>query len=252
MKVIPDNVLLGQQGVNLIEKIVLEMGFLWYPSGPIEAGIDGTIEIRDTTTGQVHNSIIQVQSKATSQFDAETKDSFEYICRDKDLDYWLLGNAPVILVVSRPSSAEAYWISIKGYFSDLSRRKSRKVYFDKKKTRLTAESKDQLLRIGLPVESGIYLSPQRRQETLYSNLLELNSFAPSIYVADSPFRRAWQVFKEQRRRGFNTSSVFELRSKKIYSFDDLNAKHWECVCDVGTIECFGSSEWASSEIDELR
>lgn len=252
MKIVPDNVLLGQQGINLIEKIVLEMGFLWYPSGPIEAGIDGTIEIRDTRTGQVHNSIIQVQSKATSQFDAETPDSFEYICKAKDLDYWLMGNAPVILVVCRPSTGEACWVPVKEYFSDLSRRKSRKVYFDKKKDRFTADSKDQLFQTALPLESGLYLSPQRKRETLYSNLLELKAFASRIYVADSPLRKAWEVFRLLKSRGINIGSEFELRDKRIYSFHDLSADKWECVCDAGTVESFESDEWACSEIDELR
>ncbi len=41
----------GQQGVNLIEKAVLGMGYLWYPTGGTEAGIDGSIEIRDPETG---------------------------------------------------------------------------------------------------------------------------------------------------------------------------------------------------------
>ena len=39
--------LLGQQGVNFIEKIVLDMGSRWTPSGPNEVGIDGYIELFD-------------------------------------------------------------------------------------------------------------------------------------------------------------------------------------------------------------
>ncbi len=97
------NSLVGQQGINLIERIVLDMGFLWHPSGQIEAGIDGTIEIRDATTGEATNCIVQVQSKATTRpFVAETDTTLEYICDQRDLVYWLAGNAPVILIVSRP------------------------------------------------------------------------------------------------------------------------------------------------------
>ena len=107
MKTILDTSILGQRGVNLIERIVLEMGFLWTPSGTIEAGIDGIIETRDFNTGQVFNSILQVQSKAVSQFSNETQDTFEYVCRENDLQYWLGGNAPVLLVVSCPDREEA-------------------------------------------------------------------------------------------------------------------------------------------------
>ncbi len=50
-KKIHANSIIGQQGVNLIERVVLGMGFAWYPSGGVEAGIDGTIEIRGAVTG---------------------------------------------------------------------------------------------------------------------------------------------------------------------------------------------------------
>ena len=51
-KKIHNNSMTGQKGINLIEKIVLEMGFVWYPTGGMEAGIDGTIEIRNPQTGE--------------------------------------------------------------------------------------------------------------------------------------------------------------------------------------------------------
>jgi hypothetical protein len=64
--------IVGQQGINLIESVCRKIGFLWHPTG-LEAGIDGCIEIRNTSTGEVTNCIIQVQSKATEQpFEAET------------------------------------------------------------------------------------------------------------------------------------------------------------------------------------
>jgi hypothetical protein len=49
----------GSLGVNIIERRILEMGFLWYPSGGVEAGIDGRLEIRNED-GQVTNLIISV------------------------------------------------------------------------------------------------------------------------------------------------------------------------------------------------
>jgi hypothetical protein len=118
MKRILATSILGQRGINLIERLVLQMGFLWTQTGAIEAGIDGIIETRDAGTGEVHNAILQVQSKAVSQFTSETAEGFDYRCRSEDLEYWLHGNAPVILIVSRPETGEAYWVSVKNYFSD--------------------------------------------------------------------------------------------------------------------------------------
>jgi hypothetical protein len=40
-KRIPKNSIVGEQGIALIHQRVLEMGYLWYPTGGIEAGIDG-------------------------------------------------------------------------------------------------------------------------------------------------------------------------------------------------------------------
>ena len=109
--------IIGDKGIALIHRLVLDMGFVWNPTG-LEAGIDGYIEIRDEATGEVANCILQVQSKATAwPFAAETDASFSFLCDERDLDYWLGGNAPVILIVSRPDTNEAYWVSIKDYFS---------------------------------------------------------------------------------------------------------------------------------------
>ena len=92
--------IIGDKGIALIHRLVLDMGFVWNPTG-LEAGIDGYIEIRDEATGEVTNCILQVQSKATAApFAAETDTGFHFVCDERDLDYWLGGNAPVILIVS--------------------------------------------------------------------------------------------------------------------------------------------------------
>ena len=64
-KQIANQSILGQQGINLVEQRLLGMGFVWYPAVGLEAGIDGHFEIRDPVTGELSNSIVQVQSKAT-------------------------------------------------------------------------------------------------------------------------------------------------------------------------------------------
>ena len=121
--------IIGQRGVNLIERIVLEMEYVWRATSIFDVGIDGDIEIRDPVTGEMTNTIIKVQAKATTNpFQAETDNSFEYNCRQNDLDYWLRGNVPVILVVCRPNTNEAYWVSIRDYFSDLAVQKTRKIH----------------------------------------------------------------------------------------------------------------------------
>src|SRR4051812_22891208 len=133
MKKIAPQSIIGQLGANQIERIVLNMKYVWRPTLIFDAGIDGEIEIRDPITGEATNSIVKVQAKATTlSFQAETADAFEYLCEQKDLDYWLRGNTPVILIVCRPDTDEAYWVSIKDYFRELATRKGRKILFDKR------------------------------------------------------------------------------------------------------------------------
>ena len=105
-KVAPQGVI-GQLGANLIERIVLRMNYIWRPTSIFVVGIDGEIELCDPATGEATNNIVKVQAKATTRpFQAETPDSFEYLCEQRDLDYWLRGNAPVVLIVCRPDTDE--------------------------------------------------------------------------------------------------------------------------------------------------
>ena len=49
----------GPLGVNLIEGILLRMGFPWHPTRQeLEGGIDGFIEIRDPATGNLTNTVL--------------------------------------------------------------------------------------------------------------------------------------------------------------------------------------------------
>lgn len=113
-KHLPDQQIIGQQGINLIEEIILDMGLVWRPTSVHDTGIDGEIEIRSPETTQVTNRIVKVQSKATSgHFIGETNTHFEYVCHQKDVDYWIGGNVPVVLIVSRPKDREAYWIHVR-------------------------------------------------------------------------------------------------------------------------------------------
>lgn len=247
-KAIHSNSIVGEQGIALIHQRVSGMGFLWEAAGGVEAGIDGTIELRDSETGEVFNSIIRVQSKATrAAFTAETATSFSYLCEERDLDYWLRGNAPVILVVSRPSTDEAYWVSIKDYFRDPAVRRSRKVLFDKQRDCFDSSSRTALAQLALPADRGLYLAPSRKRETLYSNLLRVTSFAPHIYVASTSYRTPDRLWADLRRYQEGAGGEWLLKGGNLVSFQDLRQYPWTRMCDEGSVERFGSNEWATGE-----
>ncbi len=247
-KKIHTNSIIGEQGINLIQRIVLGMGFMWYPSGGTEAGIDGTIELRDPATGEAFNTIIGVQSKATSgMFTAETPTRFEYLCHARDLDYWLRGNVPVILVVSRPRTDEAYWVSVKDYFRDPAARQSRKVLFDKQQHRFDEACGPALMKIAVPKDAGIYLAPPPVQEKLYTNLLRVASFADRIYVADALYQTGEELWTKLREESEDVGEAVILKRKQLISFHDLSQPPWSSVCDVSTLRPFDSADWANSE-----
>jgi hypothetical protein len=253
-KKVSDSVLCGEEGINFVQKRVLEMGFIWHQRGQVDAGIDGTIELRNEETGEALNSIIQVQSKATrGRFTAETQGGLEYTCDERDLDYWLRGNAPVILVVSRPSTEEGYWISVKDYFAEPSRRKLRKVFFDKKTHRFDRSSRTELFRLGAAKDAGLYLGLTPKPEKLYSNLLGVTHFGKRIYVAETEYWDRHALRERLKDLGARRAEEWILRSKRVVSFLDLRDAPWDKVCDPGTTEGFDSSEWAgSADPDRLR
>jgi hypothetical protein len=80
--------ILGDKGIALIHRRVLDMGFVWHPRS-MDAGIDGEIELRDVANEAVLNRVILVQSKAQKQFDGESDQGFQFYCKAKDRDYWL-------------------------------------------------------------------------------------------------------------------------------------------------------------------
>ena len=177
--------LTGERGIYLIQKICGDMGFPFQRTG-FDKGIDGYMEIVDSSTGTATNNIILVQSKATTGgFIAETGEGFDYYCDERDLTYWISGNAPVILVVSNPDRNEAYWVSIKDYFKDLLVHKAHKVHFNKETNRFDVGSKLELIGMATPKDAGVYLSPLPKHETLCSNLLEVDTLSETIFVASN-------------------------------------------------------------------
>lgn len=243
---------IGQQGVNLIEQIVLRMGSTWHPANAsLDAGIDGEIELVDPVTREATNAIIRVQSKATERaFPAESRDGFDWPVEERDLAYWMSGNAPVILVVSKPSLGEAYWVSVKHYFATPAKLKSLRVRFDKHKMAFTPDALDALLKLALPRDAGIYIAPRPREETLYSNLLAVSGFPPRLWIGDTTLRRRGEVF-EKLRAARIVAPEFILRDRRLLAPYDLTERPWSEFVDRGTVEEIETAHWAASRDRDL-
>jgi len=245
--------LVGQQGINLIEQVVLRMGSIWNPTVAIDVGIDGNIELCEPGTGRALGIVLLVQSRATEgEFQAETDQSFEYLCSERELEYWMQGNAPVLLIRSRPSTNEAYWVSLKEYFGEPARRATRLVRFDKEANRFDEAAFDRLLAAGGKPDSGLYLGPPTKSERLISNLLAVASYAPRVYMAVTTLRKADDLWKQAAANSIRLEGPVVLKGGFLVSFHDLREWPWTQFCDRGSVEDFDTIEWAESEDADRR
>src|SRR5262249_11047830 len=103
------------------------MGFLYSLYGPVEAGIDGFIEVRNRITGRVGGRLVAVQVKTTEdrRYTAETEAGFEYLCEPNDIAFWQGGSLPVTVVLVRLSDQTLFWkqAPMKGSPTDMDTRR---------------------------------------------------------------------------------------------------------------------------------
>jgi hypothetical protein len=244
-KILPAQGLVGQRGINLIERIVLEMGSRWTPSGPNEIGIDGYIELFDPNSRQPLNLTVAVQSKVVTAIGDGSSPAFDYWCDANDVEYWLNGNTPVILIVSSPDANEGYWISVKEYFKDWTPADSARVNFVKGQHRFDRDSLRLLVAIAAP-EQGLYLAPTRHEETLHTNLLLLEGCSARVFIASTDCRTPREIWALLRATKQEVDAGWVLWEKKIFSFHDLSEKPWSAVCEPGTVEGFATAERSES------
>jgi hypothetical protein len=235
----------GQKGVNAIERVILDMGSRWTPSGPNEVGIDGYIELFDPSSRRPLGLTFAVQSKVATEAVRGPGPSFDYWCDPNDVVYWLRGNTPVIVAVSDGTPEAVYWISVQHYFKDWKPGSPARVCFDKSKHRLALGSIPQLVEIAAP-KTGLYLAPSRKNERLLSNLLVLEGYPPTMCVAATECRTPRDVWAALRNAPGDVDAGWILWEKKLFSFHVLSKTPCSCVCDLGTLEEFSTNDWAES------
>lgn len=246
--------LFGESAIQFIGRRFLDMGFPWHPTNaPLDAGIDGFIEVRDQQSGEATNAWIAVQSKGRTTLEKETATSFEFTCTPRDLDYWRRGNMPVLLVVSRPEKNEAWWVSVKDYFrADPNRQQSRRIYFDKAANALSAVAASDLLRLVQMAGAGTYFRPAPKRERLHTNLLEVTRLPQLIYRAETKLRDPGEFRDALRKELEYPPREWLFDSKRIYSVHDLRDEPWASVCELDSVDWIESTKWANSDNPDER
>jgi hypothetical protein len=216
---------IGEKGIALIAMRVSEMGHLWHPTSGVDSGIDGEIELRDPSTGEVRNVRIGVQSKATEGiWRSETDEGFLYRARPQDIDYWLSSNQPVLLVCCRPPSNEAYWRNVQEWASDPKRRASGLVDFDKRRDRFDVEASAGFFSGGAGETASIEPpGPELRPEKLKTNLLPVIWDTDAAWSVAAPAgMQGGELFQRALAAGMARSDVV-MRGGRLWSltsFDD--------------------------------
>lgn len=249
-KTVTRQTMIGEGGIAVIHTRCLEMGFLFHPRR-VDHGIDGHIDLVDPGTGALLNQVLLVQSKASDmRFPFEDEYSFRYLCDARDLDLWLSGNAPVILVFSHPQQGEAWWADVKAAFPDAASRASRTLVVRKQVSRFDADAAPALLRLAVPEASGLYLKPPPVTEVLASNLLPIVSMPQAIYTASAAvttYAEAGEKLALEKGR----APGWMLRDGLVLSLADLREPPLQVLC-AGPPEERPTSEWADSGVIDVQ
>lgn len=228
------------------------MGHIWTPK-PLEAGIDGFIELREDETSHVGACILQVQSKAgPSHFRSESRHEFTFYCDEPDVDYWLRANTPVLLIVSRPENDEGYWVHVQAYFNTPERVASRKIVFNKVLQRFDIHATDQIQRLATPVDKAYHAKVLESTETLWSNLLRLEEYPPRLFRAKTRLKYPESVI--ERLKGAKEPRYREwlLHGGFIYSFDDLSFDCYTTIRTATNPENLPSKDYTGSSDSDKR
>ncbi|WP_316204186.1 DUF4365 domain-containing protein [Bradyrhizobium sp. SZCCHNS3051] len=253
MKKISEQQRIGQQGVHLLGARLLSVGLSFQPNGPLDAGIDGFLELRDPETGEVRAQWITAQLKTQKQgrLTEETDESFSYLCRQEDLDYWLGSNVPVVLFFARLSDERIFWKPLHTWFADADHRRSRKVIFDKTKD---AVNEDALPGLAATVATfsapGRVVPSTRIKESLNTNLLKV-AFPTMLHVAETTLNYS-EVREALVERYQSVPVDWILYGKRIYSFRDISMPPFRDVIEEGSEETIETLQWSESEGEVTR
>lgn len=253
VKKLSEQQVIGQRGVHLLGERLLSIGWSFQANGPLDAGIDGFLELRDTLSGEVRAQYIlaQLKTQEGGSFSEETDESFSYICKQKDLDYWLEANAPVVLFTARLSDRAIFWKSVQSWFADADNRRSRKVVFHKIKDALNAEALPRLASaVAAYATPGRIVPSTRSDEMLNSNLLKV-AFPKRIHTAETSL--AYSEIRGTLVERYGDPPIdWVLQSNRIYSFRDISMPPFRDVVEEGSESILLTGEWIDSAGETTR
>lgn len=253
VKTISSAQITGEHGVALTKERTHAMGFLFTPYGPVEAGIDALIELRDQVTGQVGARWVAVQIKTRQDrlYTAETDDSFEYVCEPADVAYWQKASLPVIVVLVRLSDRSVYWkqAPVRGNPADL---ETRRLRISKSADRFDAGAADAIAQLAVDqAQPGIWLPPSHQPDELLFNAVKA-VLPANIYVAATTHRHGKDALKALLDISDHPPAEWVAKGGRLITFLDIEKSMLREVTDAGSIESFPVSEFALHEDEDEK
>lgn len=242
----PRSARVERHGIAIVAEIVASMGHIWREKSVSDVGIDGEIELIDAATDRASARLLMVQVKTRSNVEQRSDGTVVFRCDVDDIDYWMSGPAPVLLVLVSLESRVAWFKNLKTWFSDPARRAARNVFFDVEGDRLTIESSAQLIDLGAPASTGLYLRPPPRPEQLVSNLLRVDHMAPTINVVQSRALDWTKINARMREAGLSTVDDVAWRGDELWSFRRFDELPLSVLADAPP-ETVATDELSDSE-----
>lgn len=186
-------------------------------------GIDGEVEItKKTNVGKIEatGDILKVQLKSTKlkgYIGFEDNNSFEFIAKTQDIEYWKSHPIPVILVVYFEVEDLLFAKKIEKEFI-VKNSGSHKIIFDKQKNILTNISNFE----NVLNQTFVPRIDYDVTETLYINIHKLK-LPNSINKYESKLSNMKDVTKIIRDNELYPTPKFVLSSKDLYCFQNLNS-----------------------------
>lgn len=233
-KTITNAQIIGAQGETFVSTRANAMGFMFSRYGPIEAGIDGFLEIRDPERGSATGQLVAVQVKTREggSYTAETDSGFEYLMDESDVAYWQGCNLPVIVVLVHLERETAYWKSTdtgKGLGK-------RRLYINKEKDVFDVNARDEITNLCI-VKSGfgIWFPPLKTGEDGHINMLKV-VLPEKIYVASSPYKTGRHALRELLDHEERPPDGWVIRGGQFISFRDPRDGPLSYIVDIGSVE----------------
>ncbi len=236
--------IIGEQGAALVKERAHAMGFLYTPYGPVEAGIDGLIELRDRITNQVSGRLVavQVKTRAEGAYTAETEDGFEYLCDAADVAYWQQANVPIIIVLARLSDGSAFWKPVR--MPGTSVAEARRLRVNKPADRFDGKAADAIAQLAVDQAApGVWLPPSAQPDELLFNAVKV-VLPPTIQVAPTIYGHGRDALRALLDISDHPPFAWVAKGGRLITFLDIDTSLLRHVTDAGSIETFPVEEFA--------